>query len=156
MKKWSNSMDKNEAEMLARAICNEQDQRERDSKLVPSQRDILRQQRTRLREMSNHDNQIKVGKDIQNEVDLMFFFELLLGILFIITFCFNMKLIMLLCSAALITFFSMSKHREVKLSKKYQTQWTKNKVDTSIWNIFIVATIFGTIICEAILFFLFN
>lgn len=139
-------MNKDEAEMLARAICNEQDQRERDSKLVPSQRDILRQQRTRLREMNDNPcNQIKSGKKIQNEVDLMFFFELLLGIAFIIAFCFNMKFIMILCSVSLIIFFSMSRHREIKLSKKYQTQWTKNKnIDASLWNILIVSVIFVT------------
>lgn len=43
-------MEKKDAEMLARAICDEQDQRERDSKLVPSQEDILRQSRARMRE----------------------------------------------------------------------------------------------------------
>lgn len=151
-------MDKNEAEMIAKAICNEQDQRERDSKLVPSQEDILRQQRTRLREFSNNyeSNRIKVNPKVQNKIDLLGWFEFLLGTLFIITFCFNMKLIMLLCSAALITFFGMSKYQEIKDSKRHKTQWTKNKTDTTVWNMLIVMTIFATIICEAILFFLFD
>ena len=44
------NMDKKDAEMLARAICDKQDQRERDSKLVPSQEYLLRQSRARMRE----------------------------------------------------------------------------------------------------------
>jgi len=149
-------MDRNDADMIARAICDEQDQRDRDSKIFPSQSDLLRKFRTDLRNSnrSYSNNSNKVSKEIQNKSDMIYCIGYILAILFMITFCMNMKFLMLLCSIAIISLFAIMRHREVKLCKK--NKWNKKEPDTMIYDMLIVMVIFATVIAEAILFFLFG
>lgn len=90
-------MDKKDAEMLARAICDEQDQRERDSKLFPSQEDILRQSRARMREQQRrHEEDCRHMTAKQKEVaDWAQFLGYLLTLIIIVMFILNQKLLFL-------------------------------------------------------------
>lgn len=150
-------MDKKDAEMLARAICDEQDQRERDSKLVPSQEDILRQSRARMREQQRrHEEDCRhMTKEQKNFADWMQFLGYLLTLIIIVMFILNQKLLFLIFMAGLAGICLFFRHRTV-VKWKAKTWHCKNeKCDTSLWDGVLIFLVVITVVCESILMFIF-
>ena len=150
-------MDKKDAEMLARAICDEQDQRERDSKLVPSQEDILKQSRVRMREQqSRHEEDCRHMTAKQKEVaDWAQFLGYLLTLIIIVMFILNQKLLFLIFMAGLAGICLFFRHRTVAKWKAKTWHCKNEKCDTSLWDGALIFLVVITVVCESILMFIF-
>lgn len=150
-------MDKKDVEMLARAICDELDQRERDSKLVPSQEDILKQYRTRLREQERRHNEDcrHMTKEQKDFSDWMQFLGYVISLITIILFFTNQKLLFLIFMAGLAGICLFFRHRTVSKWKAKTWHCKSEKCDTSLWDGALIFPVVITVVCESVLLFLF-
>lgn len=160
-------MDRNEADMLARALMDEYDQRERDSKLVPDERDILRRSRTELRRNNEKfkDDYEKLNEsnpECANRLLSLSGIFIILWIAFIILLFMNMKFLILvdafiqICIILNVRKKDVNSVKEDKIKYKLSDDIYNKQVSDSkfLWNSFIFIIILITLFSELLLIFL--
>lgn len=153
------TMNKNDAEMLAKAICDEQDRREWDSKLIHSPQEIQRRAKVRDRENEKEIQQIlsKMPEKQRNLLD--FIFHVVIPIWCLVwlgLLLFNKPLLMFLFFIAVIGVIVYFRQKDVKKWKSKSWHCKNEKCDTAIYDGLIAFFVIILVITEAILLFIFN
>lgn len=152
-------MDKKDAEMLAKAICDEQDQREWDSKLVHSPEEIQRRAKVRDRKNEEEIQQLlsKMPEKQRNLWNFIFHAVIPVGILvWLGLLLFNKPLLMFLYFVALIGVIIYLKQKEVDKWKSKNQHCKNEKCDTAVYDGLIILFIIILVATEAFLLIVFN
>ncbi len=152
-------MTEEEAKMLAQAICDEQDQREWDSKLIHTQKEIQRRSKVQRRKQEERIQQSlsKMSGKQRTTWDIIYHVVLPVGLLIWFgLFIFNQPLLMFIFMMAVIGIIVYFRQKEVKKWKSKTWHCKNEKCDTIAYDGLIALFILVLIITEVILLWIFN